>query len=130
MENLTTKERFVFRCGRWLSKKEDDKQIIRELPAEGPGISRPLPLIKYTVDVYTGSKSNAGTDANVFIDIFGDVGDTGGRCAAKSDSSGGEVPVVFRTTVGVSIEEEEQIRKKPSNVRLRNVHSSLLPVDG
>jgi hypothetical protein len=30
------------------------------------------------VDVYTGNKTGAGTDANVFINIFGDCGDTGG----------------------------------------------------
>jgi hypothetical protein len=78
MENLNTKKRYVFPCGRWLSKKEDDKQIIRELPASGPGISKPLPVVKYAVDVYTGNKSGAGTDANVFINIMGDCGDTGG----------------------------------------------------
>ncbi len=78
MENLNTKERYIFRCGRWLSKKEDDKQIIRELPAEGPGIPRPLPIVKYMVDVYTGDKFGGGTSANVFINIFGECGDTGG----------------------------------------------------
>lgn len=79
MENLLTRDRYVFRCGRWLSKNEDDKQIIRELPADGPGIEKPLPVTKYNVDVYTGDQRNAGTDANVFINIFGKIGDTGGN---------------------------------------------------
>ncbi|CAF2355156.1 unnamed protein product [Rotaria sp. Silwood2] len=79
MQNLVTNKRYKFHCGRWLSKSDDDKQIIRELPAEGPGISKPLPIVKYTVDVYTGNKSSAGTDANVFINIFGECGDTGER---------------------------------------------------
>lgn len=78
MENLKTRKRYLFRCGRWLSKSDEDKQIIRELPAEGPGIKKPLPVVKYHVDVYTGKNRSAGTDANVFINIFGDVGDTGG----------------------------------------------------
>lgn len=78
MENLKTNKRYVFRCGRWLSKDDDDKQIIRELPAEGPEIKRPLPVTKYMVDVYTGGKSSAGTNANVFVNIFGECGDTGG----------------------------------------------------
>ena len=78
MENLKTNKRYLFRCGRWLSKDDDDKQIIRELPAEGPGISKPLPVVKYMVDVHTGKKAGAGTDANVFINIFGECGDTGG----------------------------------------------------
>ncbi|CAF2821092.1 unnamed protein product [Rotaria sp. Silwood2] len=79
MTNLKTNEQYRFLCGRWLSKIEDEKQIIRELPAEGPGISRSLPIIKYIVDVYTGNKPNAGTDANVFINIYGECGDTGVR---------------------------------------------------
>ncbi|CAF4549680.1 unnamed protein product, partial [Rotaria magnacalcarata] len=79
MENLKTKKRYTFPCGRWLSKTDEDKQIIRELPAEGPGISKPLPVVKYTVDVYTADKRNAGTNANVFINIFGECGDTGER---------------------------------------------------
>ncbi|CAF4048737.1 unnamed protein product, partial [Rotaria sordida] len=79
MEDLKTKKQYKFHCGRWLSKLHDDKQVIRELPAEGPGISRPLPVVKYMVNVYTGKKTNAETDANVFINIFGECGDTGER---------------------------------------------------
>jgi hypothetical protein len=77
MENLKTRKEYIFRCGRWFSKTEDDKQIIRELPAEGSEILRPLPIVKYMVDVYTGNKIGAGTDANVFINIYGECGDTG-----------------------------------------------------
>ncbi|CAF0982480.1 unnamed protein product [Didymodactylos carnosus] len=79
MENLSTKKRYIFHCGKWLSKKDGDKQTIRELPAEGPGIDHPLPVVHYLVDVHTGKKRNAGTDANVFLNIFGDYGDTGER---------------------------------------------------
>ena len=78
MENLVNHTRYIFLCNRWLSKKEEDKQIVRELPAQGPGIKQPLRVMKYMVDVYTGKQMSAGTDANVFINIFGDVGDTGG----------------------------------------------------
>lgn len=77
MENLKTHQEYTFPCGRWLSTTEGDKQSIQELPADGPGIARPLPVLKYIVDVYTGNKMGAGTDANVFINIFGDLGDTG-----------------------------------------------------
>ncbi|CAF2130421.1 unnamed protein product [Rotaria magnacalcarata] len=79
MENLKTEEHYRFFCGRWLSKIEDDKQIIRELPAQGPGIPKPLPIVKYIVDIFTGNKPKAGTDANVFINIYGERGDTGAR---------------------------------------------------
>ena len=87
MENLKTKEHYRFFCGRWLSKIEDDKQIIRELPAEGPGIPKPLPSVKYIVDIFTGNKPKAGTDENVFINIYGEWGDTGGNISDLSSIS-------------------------------------------
>jgi lipoxygenase homology domain-containing protein 1 len=32
---------------------------------------------KYKITVYTGNKSSAGTDADVFIVLFGSLGDSG-----------------------------------------------------
>ena len=40
----------------------------------------------YSVSVFTGDVSGAGTDANVFLTIFGDKGDTGERKLAKSET--------------------------------------------
>ena len=37
------KERFSFPCDRWLAEDEDDKEIVREIPAEAPSIKKPLP---------------------------------------------------------------------------------------
>ena len=37
LENVQTKEKFLFNCNRWLAKDEDDHEIVRELPAEGMG---------------------------------------------------------------------------------------------
>ena len=59
-ENMITKEKYLFRCNRWLAKDEDDHEIIRELPAEGKHIS-PLPIVQYEVSVQTGDKRGAGT---------------------------------------------------------------------
>ena len=36
-------------------------------------------VCNYEVAVFTGGKSGAGTDANVFLEIFGERGDTGER---------------------------------------------------
>jgi hypothetical protein len=36
-------------------------------------------VINYPVSVHTAKKSGAGTDANVFLTIFGNQGDTGER---------------------------------------------------
>ena len=41
---------------------------------------------KYKVQVFTGDVKNAGTDAKVFLTLFGDLGDTGERQLAKSET--------------------------------------------
>lgn len=41
----------------------------------------------YTVSVRTGDMYGAGTDASVFLTIYGDLGDTGERKLAKSENS-------------------------------------------
>ncbi|KAH9519113.1 Lipoxygenase y domain-containing protein 1 [Bulinus truncatus] len=79
LQSLESKEKFTFNCNRWLAEDEDDKEIVREIPAEAPSIKKPLPLVHYTIQVHTGKKKMAGTDANVYINVFGDRGDTGNR---------------------------------------------------
>ncbi|KAL0965208.1 hypothetical protein UPYG_G00278200 [Umbra pygmaea] len=78
MKTLTT-EKYTFNCGRWLDINEDDNEIIRELPATGAMVPEPLPLLKYCITICTGNVSGAGTDASVFLNIIGDLGDTGDR---------------------------------------------------
>ena len=41
----------------------------------------------YTVNVYTGDQRGAGTDANVFLTVLGDLGDTGERKLHKSETN-------------------------------------------
>ncbi|KAM3867839.1 lipoxygenase homology domain-containing protein 1 [Diretmus argenteus] len=74
-----TKEKYKFPCERWLDTNEDDNEVVRELPASGDLIAEPLPLIKYRVTVCTGTIAGSGTDANVYINLIGDQGDTGDR---------------------------------------------------
>ncbi|CAB4019689.1 lipoxygenase homology domain-containing 1-like, partial [Paramuricea clavata] len=78
VENTKTGAKFSFKCERWLSLKEDDRSIIKELPAFGEGV-QPQQVFKYPVNVHTAKKTGAGTDANVFLNIFGNQGDTGER---------------------------------------------------
>lgn len=49
------------------SKSLEDKMTERDIPA-----AKSLIQTKYTVIVCTGDVTNAGTDANVFITLFGD----------------------------------------------------------
>ena len=41
---------------------------------------------KYTVDVYTGDNFMAGTNANVFITLFGDINNSSDRKLVKSQN--------------------------------------------
>ena len=42
-----------------------------------------LSNVKYQIEVTTGSEKGAGTDANVFIQLFGEVGDSGRQKLTK-----------------------------------------------
>ncbi|XP_060092590.1 lipoxygenase homology domain-containing protein 1 [Heteronotia binoei] len=79
-----TKEKYTFKCNRWLDANEDDREVARELPAEGPLVTEVMPVIKYRVTVQTGSVSGSGTDAKVFTCLIGDQGDTGDRLLCNS----------------------------------------------
>ena len=53
----------------------------------------PLPFLlfctvgEYTVHMYTGDVFQAGTDANVFINVYGEKGDTGERRMKDSETN-------------------------------------------
>lgn len=93
--------RFYFACNNWLSKEEGDHLYIRDLlgtmdPMDMPKcVYRALSTLlyvshvnanlffnlftdnKYIVSVFTANAKGSGTDADVFINIFGEFGDTG-----------------------------------------------------
>ncbi|XP_073925632.1 lipoxygenase homology domain-containing protein 1 isoform X2 [Castor canadensis] len=77
--NTLNKEKYNFNCNRWLDANEDDNEIAREMTAEGPTVRRIMGMARYRVTVCTGELEGAGTDANVYLCLFGDVGDTGER---------------------------------------------------
>nr|XP_014352354.1 PREDICTED: lipoxygenase homology domain-containing protein 1 [Latimeria chalumnae] len=96
-------ETIIFPCERWLAKSEDDGQTLRELvPSEiileklqkdgtlkhvEHEVDDALETHTYKVVVYTGDVYGGGTDANVFLTICGDMGDTGERKLSKSESN-------------------------------------------
>ncbi|XP_032741570.1 lipoxygenase homology domain-containing protein 1 isoform X2 [Rattus rattus] len=77
--NTLNKDKYNFNCNRWLDANEDDNEIVREMTAEGPTVRRIMGMARYRVTVCTGELEGAGTDANVYLCLFGDVGDTGER---------------------------------------------------
>ena len=66
------------------NRREDDGEVVRELPATGPNVKKPQPLVKYKVNVHTGDKFGGSTDANVFCCLYGEQGDTGNRPLSNS----------------------------------------------
>ncbi|XP_038526573.1 lipoxygenase homology domain-containing protein 1 isoform X1 [Canis lupus familiaris] len=95
-------ETLTFPCDRWLAKSEDDKKTIRELVPydiftekymrDGSlrqvykEVEEPLDIVLYSVQIFTGNVPGAGTDAKVYITIYGDLGDTGERYLGKSEN--------------------------------------------
>ncbi|XP_068279481.1 lipoxygenase homology domain-containing protein 1 [Nyctibius grandis] len=96
-------ETVTFPCERWLAKSEDDGEIVRELvPSDifteklmkdgtlkqiEEEVEDPLEVHTYKISVFTGDIYGAGTDANVFLNIYGDLGDTGERKLSKSETN-------------------------------------------
>ncbi|KAL8614281.1 hypothetical protein ACOMHN_007619 [Nucella lapillus] len=71
-----TQWKYFFPCGQWLSKTEGDRAICRDLiGSHDPLATRKAS--KYKVSVFTGNKRGAGSDANVYITMFGEFGDSG-----------------------------------------------------
>jgi hypothetical protein len=77
---------YFFECKQWLATTEADKEVVRELPATGQSVKKPGKLIPYKVRVFTSDVRGAGTDANVYVNINGALGDTGDRHLHHSDS--------------------------------------------
>uniref|UniRef100_A0A673CI95 Lipoxygenase homology domains 1a n=1 Tax=Sphaeramia orbicularis TaxID=375764 RepID=A0A673CI95_9TELE len=83
-----TMEKYSFECGRWLDINEDDNEIVREMPATGNVRTvRHIKLSKYRVTICTGNVSGSGTDATVFLNVIGDLGDTGERLMITSKNN-------------------------------------------
>ena len=73
--NEATGKEQEFECGRWLDENQDDGKIVRKLRAG----TNDSDIAKYTILVLTGDKRGSGTDANVFMTLFGSNGDSGKR---------------------------------------------------
>ncbi|CAD5116407.1 DgyrCDS5298 [Dimorphilus gyrociliatus] len=65
--NLRSFQTFIFLCKNWLSLHHGDKKVKRILSGEEKVIEK----IEYRIVVKTGDVMLAGTDANVFLTIYG-----------------------------------------------------------
>uniref|UniRef100_A0A1A8LWQ9 Lipoxygenase homology domains 1b n=1 Tax=Nothobranchius pienaari TaxID=704102 RepID=A0A1A8LWQ9_9TELE len=77
MRNLTTEEEYLFTYENWLSKTKGPKRTkVCELPAVVDE-EEMVDKTNYIIQVQTSDVGGAGTDANVFLIVFGEYGDTG-----------------------------------------------------
>ncbi|XP_071837899.1 uncharacterized protein [Apostichopus japonicus] len=84
MKDMNSGQQLTFKFkNRWLAMREDDGSVWREAAAVRPG-TKPLPINKYSVQVTTGWEAGSGTDANVFLTLVGEKGDTGKRLLHKT----------------------------------------------
>lgn len=82
LKNKEKHDEMHFKASRWLSQSQADSDTWREFPAIYPG-KDPLPVVVYTVEVYTGSVPGADTDAQPYIQLNGSRGDSGQRLLFK-----------------------------------------------
>nr|XP_056710895.1 oxygen-regulated protein 1 [Euleptes europaea] len=70
----------------WLAEDQDDGDTWKEIAIRRPEKAL-LPLLVYEIHVYTGSKPDAETNANVYITLIGNRGDSGKRKLHRSRSN-------------------------------------------
>lgn len=80
VEITESKENFTFKfvCNKWLSKSDDDKQIIREIPCSNPRTPESSRKGKHTYEfkIITGDKKDAGMIHNCWLVLNGETGNT------------------------------------------------------
>ncbi|KAF5837533.1 hypothetical protein DUNSADRAFT_4226 [Dunaliella salina] len=77
-----TQKNFVFPCNDWLKKEgADESKLRRELVAGSPDQKGPT---NYCITVHTSDLKGAGTDADVHVVVYGELGDTGERLLDNS----------------------------------------------
>ncbi|XP_064626993.1 lipoxygenase homology domain-containing protein 1-like isoform X2 [Lineus longissimus] len=87
MQDMSSREVLKFKVNRWLSKQHDNLETVRELPAVRPR-KEVLPVVTYLIEVATGGEPGSDTDANVYINLYGERGDTGKRLLNRGPTEG------------------------------------------
>ncbi len=127
-------------CGKWLSKTKGDCQLEVELYAKSGPTETYTPCKKskeisfskywkifsldvpYEIKVYTSKKSGAGTDANVFIEIYGLDKSTGQvNLCGKTDRKG-----KFQTgSVDTFVLELEDVGEEIEKIRIGHDNTGM-----
>ncbi|CAF4946846.1 unnamed protein product, partial [Rotaria sp. Silwood1] len=78
--------KYMATCNKWLAKDEGDRQLSRELLLKKQ-TNEIIRNNQYKVTVYTGNRKDAGTDADVFITLYGNLGETNAIRLASNKKS-------------------------------------------
>jgi hypothetical protein len=77
IHSTTLNKEWYFQAGKWISKSLGDGRLEHELVASEQDNSGSLPFVKYRVEVFTGDRKGAGTDAKVSMVVYGANGESG-----------------------------------------------------
>ncbi|KAL5969615.1 Lipoxygenase homology domain-containing protein 1 [Taenia solium] len=83
LQHLPTKKTYFFTCDKWLDSEDAGRSAVCEIPAHGPDITQPAAVRHYKVTVESGEQSVDHLDSDVYVNIFGSMGDTGVRSLRK-----------------------------------------------
>ncbi|XP_017686265.1 PREDICTED: lipoxygenase homology domain-containing protein 1 [Lepidothrix coronata] len=90
LKDLDTKQELGFHTEAPYLFGEDGSETVTELAAVRPD-KPPLKEVLYSISVHTGTLPASGTDANVFITVFGEQGDSCKRRLRHSNFERGQV---------------------------------------
>uniref|UniRef100_A0AAY4CCY2 PLAT domain-containing protein n=1 Tax=Denticeps clupeoides TaxID=299321 RepID=A0AAY4CCY2_9TELE len=104
---------YTFTCCRWIAKDEEDGELFVMATVFFFSCSCPTD-VEYEITVITGTMSGAGTDASVYVNIYGENGDTGERALRKSNNINkfetGQEDVFTLTAVELGVLKKLRIR--------------------
>ncbi|PIN97745.1 hypothetical protein AB205_0164180, partial [Aquarana catesbeiana] len=87
LKNMSNEEETTFTYGDWLSKTKGEK---RQLSCELAAVVDEEEMVDtttYIIQVKTSDVTGGGTDANVFMTIFGENGDSGTLAMKQSNNN-------------------------------------------
>ncbi|XP_032775722.1 LOW QUALITY PROTEIN: oxygen-regulated protein 1 [Strigops habroptila] len=90
LKDLDTKQELVFHSEARYLFGEDGSETVTELAAVRPD-KAPLREVLYSISVHTGTLPASGTDADVFITVFGEQGDSCKRRLRQTNFESGQV---------------------------------------
>ncbi|KAJ7338826.1 hypothetical protein JRQ81_012728, partial [Phrynocephalus forsythii] len=86
LQHLKSGKTLNFPANKWLSRSWGNRDTVCELPVVDKGRSL-YPIVNYQASVFTGHLEQSGTDASIYLCIYGERGDSGVRLLHKSDKA-------------------------------------------